>query len=341
LVCLMEDNLFIFNFNSIMKKHSLTIIKIFAFIFLLVITDQVVGLILRKLYFQEKIGQNYALNYGLINCKAEILIFGSSRAVYHYDSRIISDRLHMSCYNAGMNGGHSIILPDAQIKVITNRYLPRVIILEFDPTNIVHYPKDYDRLSILLPYYKNFPEVRSFILLRSPYERLKLLSAIYPFNSNIFTIIRMNLNLRTENIQDYGGYIPLGEGVMNIGMVKTEPEIDTQSSSDTKIAIQPDIDTNMINSLKDFISICKEKRITLYIINSPVFHAVNEKKIYTSSDAKLALEIIHREGVKYFDYSFDSKFAGHLEWFKDKVHLNNDGAKIFTNLVVDRIINEK
>lgn len=316
----MAANSFTFNFKKIMNQYISRVIKIVVFILLVTITDQVIGLILRKLYFYQKIGHSHALTYAFRYCEADFLIFGASQAQHNYIPSIISNSLKMSCYNAGQDGGHSILMQYAQIKVITERYSPKLIILEFHPNNIVHYAGDYDRLSILLPYYKEYPDIRPVILLRSPYERVKLMSAIYPFNSNIIDFLSFILNPNSTWKQDFEGYVPT-KGVMNTDMLKPEPEIEKQSV----------VDTNMLNALENIIRLCKEKNISLFIISSPIFHAVNEKQSPSSPAAKLSLEIIHRNHVNYLDFSFDSTFTGHLEWFKDKKHLNDDGAKVFTN----------
>ncbi len=313
-----------------MNQHILRLIKIVSFIVVFLITDQVIGFILREGYFHQKTWQLHVLNYAFRDCKADILISGSSRAAHHYDPRILSDRLHLSSYNAGIDG-HGILLSSALIKVITKRYLPKTIILEFNPEDILYNAEDYDRLSILLPYYKEYPELLPLLRLRSPYESVKLLSAIYPFNSKIIDIIRFTSNFHVEGLQDFEGYFPIKNKVMNVGMLDTMPEI-----------IQPlIIDTNKIIALKNIISICKEKKITLLIINSPIFHTANEKRTSLTAAVKPALEIIHSEGVKFYDFSFDSTFNRHPEWFSGPVHLNDDGAKIFTNLVSERIIKDK
>jgi len=318
--------IYLFSILNLLNQNISRVIKIVLFIFIIAITDQVIGLIFRKLYFNQKQGQYYALNYVFSECNDDVLIFGNSRAQHHYVSPIISTALKMSCYNAGQDGGHSILLSYAQIKVITERYSPKIIILEFNPNGIVHYPGDYDRLSILLPYYKGYPGIRSLILLRSPYERIKLMSAIYPFNSDVLNIITFNTNYHAKRHQDFEGYIPLEE-IMNIDMLKKEPKIEKQSV----------VDTNMVNALKNIICLCKEKNISLFIINSPIFHTVNEIQSSTSSAAKLSLEIIYRNKVNYVDFSFDSTFTGHLEWFRDRLHLNDEGAKIFTNMLIDKL----
>lgn len=93
----------------------------------------------------------------------------------------------------------------------------------------------------------------------------------------------------------------------------------------------------MVNALKNIIRICKEKNISLYIITSPNFHTVNEKQSILSPASEAALEIIRRNHVNYLDFSFSPIFAGHPEWFADGVHLNEEGSRIFTNMVSDSI----
>jgi hypothetical protein len=300
-------------------------LRIICFLLVLAFTDQITGLVLRKLYFSQKAGQNANLNYSFQKCKADILIFGNSRAQHHYDSRILSDCLNLSCYNAGIDGGHSILLPYAQIKVITERYLPKIIILEFKPTGVVHYEGDYDRLSVLLPYYDEYPELRKLILLRSPAEKIKLFSAIYPFNSDIIDILRFNTNYRSITKYDFNGYIPLKSDALNIGKSKTQPQKQVQSI----------VDTNMIIALKNIISLCKEKNITLYILNSPSFHNLNEIQSPPSPIAKMTLDIIYQNKVNFLDFSFDTNFIGKVDLFKDMEHLNDKGATKYSLIIAD------
>ncbi len=302
-------------------------LRIICFLIVIALADQLAGLVLRKLYFTQNTGLSANLNYSLQDCKADILIFGNSRAQHHYDSRILSDCLQMSCFNAGLDGGHSILLPYAQTKVITERYIPKIIILEFYLDGIAHLAGNYDRLSVLLPYYEKYPELHSIIQLRSPYEKVKLLSAIYPFNSDLIDIIRLNKKTTLSAKQDFEGYVPLKNKILNAGMLKTV----------TGILTQPVVDTNMVIALKDIIRLCKEKYISLYIFTSPVFHNISEKPGPLSLAAKQSLEIILQNKVNYFDFSFDSSFAEHPEWFDDKVHLNAYGATKYSQMIGELI----
>jgi hypothetical protein len=309
-----------------MNRSVSIAIKILIFIVLVISADAVAGYILRKLYFTQSSGQNRSLTYILSECTDDILILGNSRAQHHYDPRVIGRKLNMSCFNAGQDGGHSILLPYSQLKVLTKRYSPRIVILEFFTEGIIRYNGDYDRLSILLPYYRDYPEVRPLVILRSPYEKVKLLSSVYPFNSNILNIIRFNINVLAKYKQDFDGYIPR-MGKVTDEMLKAEAETTGESV----------IDPNKVKALEEIIRICREKNINLFIATAPVFHYPGDKKMTPSPASRLSMEIMERNHVNYLDFTYDPAFIGHRELFFDIRHLNDEGSRIFSEMLADTI----
>ncbi len=208
--------------------------------------------------------------------------------------------------------------------------MPKIVIFEFSPTGIVHYEGDYDRLSILLPYYKDYPEIRPIILLRGPFERIKLMSSIYPFNSDIINIIGFNTNNGEALKKDFDGYVPLTH-ISNSDELEIKPEILNQSIIGSKSVV----DTNMVSALENMIRICREKSIALFIINSPIFREANEPSGQAFPVEKISLDIIHRNHVNYFDFSSNPVFVDHPELFADKAHLNEKGASVFTKMITD------
>ena len=110
-------------------------------------------------------------------------------------------------------------------------------------------------------------------------------------------------------------------------MLKTKAEALTKSK----------VDPNMLNALKNIIRICKKKNISLFIVYSPIFHSMNEKQSPPSITAKLSLEIINQEKVNYCDFSYDPVFAGRMDLFADISHLNEDGAKVFSKMLINKI----
>lgn len=43
--------------------------------------------------------------------------------------------------------------------------------------------------------------------------------------------------------------------------------------------------------------------------------------------------------MPFFDYYADSYFMAHPEYFKEPMHLNGDGAELFTKVVVENLKN--
>ena len=81
-----------------MKKY---IAKIFIFFVIMVSLDVVVGVLSDYLVTNAKSGATQKSEYICEKTKEDILIFGSSRAVHHYNPLIIQDSLNMTCYNCG------------------------------------------------------------------------------------------------------------------------------------------------------------------------------------------------------------------------------------------------
>lgn len=304
---------------------KIVILKILVFIFLVVGADQLTGVFLEKLYFSQKNGQGKELNYVFSECKADILIFGNSRAQHHYDSEIITRISKKSCYNAGQDGGHSILLPLAQLKIIINRYSPKIIILELDPSSFAYSQENYEKLSILLPYYNQYSIIRPIIELRSPYEKIKTLSGIYPYNSNIINIVRYNTNTSASRNKSFNGYIPINKNMTKTDLLKNNMISNTQSICDT----------NLLNALNEFILCCKYHNIELFIINSPVFGC--NVDVGSTMVVGQVIKVIKKKNVKYLDFSKDSFFCNRPELFADRMHLNDKGARIFSRLIIYKL----
>jgi len=329
----MEDSSFILHSNkqgykmtwigTIKNKKILTfLLKTLSFLAILFLLDFSIGSILKYFYKKQKSGVLYRATYSIDSTKADILIFGASRANHHYVPGIFENRIHMSCYNTGRDG-ETILYNYAILKCALKRYSPKIAILDFSREEFVKTPDNYDRLSALLPYYKDHPEIRSIVQLRSPYEKYKLLSKIYPYNSLIFSIAigATKLNTSREYIKDENGYVPLPE------IWDKQPDIDT-------VFIKNELDSNTIKLFESFIKDCIKSRVKPYIILSPVFI----KYIYKDQSVNIALSIAKKYHIPMYNFLNDSTFLNHDSLFADAGHLNNDGAKVFTNKLIDTIL---
>jgi hypothetical protein len=303
-------------FKYQISKFGFKVIFLFCFVF---IADQITGNILRKLYFSQKAGEAYRTTFAMDSTNAELLIFGSSRASHHYVPEIFEERLKMTYYNTGRDGSF-ILYNYAVLKVVLSRYSPQIIVLDINPTEFYFDPESYERLSSLLPYYSDHPEIRSMINLRSHFEKIKLLSSIYPFNGLLTAIGIGNLKINKKRKSDDKGYIPL-YGKMN----KTEL-ISTQSRPGS-------IDTIKLQALDSISELCSKNGIKLFICFSPIFARTRETKIDT-----LIVNIVNENRFKYFNFSNEPYFLTNPDLFRDINHLNQDGAIYYSSLVLDSIL---
>lgn len=307
--------------ENIKKNHlGYFLAKLFILFFIVFILDYSIGNILSYYYFKQQRGSQYLTTYAAEKTKAEVLIFGSSRANHHYRPDIFENGFNLSFFNAGRDGNF-LFYHYAILKAVLKRYTPKMVILDFMYGEFSKNKDSYDRISTLLPYYKTHPEMRSVIELKSPFEKIKMLSSIYPNNSSLLIIAGGNALFSKKKRKDNQGYVPLSETwnePIKNGLATYNYEIDS-----TKIKIY-----------ESFIHDCVTSKVKLYIICSPYFLKSN----FTDYSVRIARDIAQKNNVMFFDYSLDSAFTDNSKLFADPEHLNDRGATIFSTEVVDTIL---
>ncbi len=292
-------------------------LRFLLIILIILICDQVIGTILKRFYFSQESGVGYQTTYAMDSTVADVIILGSSRANHSYVPDIIEDSLHYTCYNAGRDGNFTLY-NYAIFKAITRRYNPKLIIIDIRPEDLKYLIFQYERLSLLLPYFQTHPEIRSIIDLKGPFEKTKLISAIYPYNSLILQIAMGNLNYNKERMPNVKGYIP-GYGIMK------QEKLDT-SKNYTCI-----LDENQIQALKDISSTCKQKNIDLVFVFSPIW-IIQDNFCNT-----IISEFCSDNDIRYLDMSNLPVFINNPDYFEDKTHLNNEGARLFSTMLINEI----
>lgn len=301
------------------KKNPLLffLLKLVLFLLIIFVLDYSIGKTLRYFYFKQESGLQYRTTYSIEKTTANLLVFGSSRANHHYDPAIFEKQFHLSYYNTGRDGT-SILYHTAVLNAVFKRYVPKIVILDFMDKEFQKNKDSYDRLAALLPYYKTHPEMRSIIELKSKFEKLKLISSIYPYNSSMFTIAIGNTELNKKRNNDIQGYVPLTKTWSGPIHPVNNPAI-------------YEIDSTKIRAYKTFIQKCAREKVKLYIACSPYF----TKSSYVDYSLRIAKEIAKENNVDFFDYSGDARFINNTKLFADNEHLNEQGARLFSNRVAD------
>jgi hypothetical protein len=291
-----------------------------SFMILLFSIDWAVGSWNEQMYHKAKYGFHHRVIYSIEKSDEDILILGSSRACHHYVSQMIQDSVGMSCYNAGYDG-MSIYYHYALLASRLQRgKSPKLVILDVIPkdvriVNTGAATLEY-ALNALAPYFGMNNEIDSLFEINGWKELLKMKSKSFRFNSKLVQTIKCDY----IPTQDFNGYEPLFD-VLN--------ESDATDNEDVDLE-QGKIDSTKIRYITKFIELCKTNNIKLMIYYSPYY------RYKGSSEIEVVKHLSNECGIPFYDYADDQRFQ-HREFFKDIDHLNDNGARVFTNVVIANI----
>jgi hypothetical protein len=318
-------------------KNNLVIrflVRLAAFSFVLIATDRLVGFALKKIYFNQHVGQFSQTTYAVDSARQDIMIFGSSRAVRHYSPTIISGISGLSCYDSGRDG---LMIPysTAIEEISLSRHIPKLIILDISPRELGIDKTKYEKLSILLPYCEEHQQFIKYIKEVSRYEPEKLFSKTYPYNSSAF--ILANNSLFSKSVEkDDNGYLPL-RGAM------TKPEVEDYIKRMTvrskRIRKNTELaEAKAVNYFKQFLNNAAKNKIKTMVIISPT---ILNNAFYLDNQT-LERDLIEKiagdyPNVTFLDFSTDQRFNYHPEKFADVFHLNKQGSEEFSTIIAQQI----
>lgn len=291
-----------------MKK---VIIKIILILFILFIIDSLFGYLCKELTQNSIGGDTAKYKYISQDCNDEILIMGSSRCNHHYIPSIIEDSLNKTCYNCGIDG-NGIITMYGLLNVISEYNTPDIII--YDITTSLDLDKN-DNLKYLgrLKQYYDKEGIKPIFKKIDKVETYKMYSSMYQYNSKLLQLISDNLKPTQENDK---GYKPL------YGCMDYEPKENSNTTFE--------YDSVKLNFIKLFIEKCNNKS-QLIFTTSPYYLPGNDS-VY-----KPIREMCEKYKIPFLEHHKDTLFSNKKNYFKDSVHLNHEGAQIFTNIIIEEI----
>ena len=264
-------------------------------------------------YFVDKTKGGYVGHHQYINntCNKDVLVFGSSRAVHHYNSKMISDSLGLSCYNCGQDG-NGVILNYGHWLMLKERYQPKFIIYDVYPEYDLLYGDNHTYLVWLKLYY-NREGISDIFEKIDKTEKYKMQSMLYRYNYNPLQVVADFIHPIKE-IDKYG-FRPLPGKLDTMKIRKIGKRPDTYQFDSVKLAY-----------LERMIHERGSTKIVFVI--SPSWYGTDSKAFGPLKDICL------RENIPIIDLSNSSDFVGNMKLFRDGSHLNADGADEFTQDLV-------
>jgi hypothetical protein len=272
------------------------------------------GLVMNTLFFSQKSGTSYTSNYGIESCQEDIIIMGASEVSHSFISNQIADSLGMTCYNLGMDG-NNIYYQYAVLSELLSRYKPKIVITS---TNVL---EESDRtITSLFPYSYKYKNIREFIYEIKPVEKYKLFIKSYAYNSLIIKIIQGNILKEPKT----NGYRPLFALSKNLQY--------------SPIPYTIGISDRTLKYFEKYVNLCLNAGCKVFIVETPKY-----QNTYNKAENDKIMSLIRKYDVEHISFQNDTTFINHSELFKDRTHLNDQGARIFTTKIIDylNLDNEK
>lgn len=295
-----------------MKKF---IINIVIFVCLIVTCDVLLGFGFKYLSAHAKggdTGRNYYICHQLEN---DIIIFGSSRAIHHYDPIILEDSLGVSCYNCAKDG-NGIIMMYGIYKMITERYQPKVLIYDLT-AGFDLLAGDNNKFLGGLKYNYDCNHIDSIFWNVDPLERYKMVAQTYRYNSDFLQLMMDNIHpLRSDN----NGYRPVDRTMTYEPKYDNIPDTITYQYGELKMYY-----------IKKLIADCKAKGTKIIFYISPMYGANSDREYGPIIDYCM------RNNIPIFNHYCDKKYVSNKSYFYDSFHMNRTGATEYTKEVAAEV----
>ena len=301
-----------------MKKFF---IKMAVLLLILAVGDFLIGKGMDYVYANVMSGGQRRNNFIANEMDADILVFGSSRAIHHYNAQLIQDSLGLSCYNCGQDG-NGIMLDYGRLLLVKKRYTQKCVIVDVTPGYDLLKSTDGIDLGWLRPYYDN-EGIKAMFADIDGKEKYKMLSSAYRYNSFFLTRLASYLSGKVEEDKTKG-FMPIDSRPGDVRINKM------LSFSDVEY------DSLKLDYFSKLIDLAAGSR--LYFVISPVWYDMKTRR---EEEIKPLKAICRQKGIPLVDFTNHPKYLRNDSLFHDGTHLNSLGADIFSRDVVQILREDK
>lgn len=265
---------------------------------------------------------------GSIN--ADILITGSSRALTHYDARILQQKLQRTAYNIGLNGSQT----DMQVARLRT-YLAH----NRNPGLLIH---NLDLFSFQTTHGGVYDPGQFVPYIREP----ALYEALSRINENAWKSRYLPLygyaveDLRftwIQGVRSWFGWNPpedhfQGFKPRHLPWTGEFERFKAQNPKGARFEVEPAGEREM----EALLQLCRERRIPVLLVYSPEY--LNMQQMTTNRAEIFARfrALGDRFGATVWDFS-DSPLSPQQDKFYNSQHLNAEGAALFSAAVAERL----
>jgi len=268
---------------------------------------------------------------GKIN--ADIVISGSSRALTHYDPRIIQDRTGRTAFNIGLNGSQTDMQLARLKTYLRHNTKPSLLIFNLDLFSFqtthggVYDPGQY------VPYLQEPAIYAALTRINPDVWKARFLPLYgYAVEDLRFTwLLGMMGFFGWSPVEDHF----LGFKPRHLSWTDDFERFKEMNPDGVRFEIEPD----GVREMEELLRLCREQGIAVLLVYSPEY---TEMQALTANRAQVFArfeELSERFGVPLWDYSA-SPISSLKENFYNSQHLNAGGASAFSMDLAARIASD-
>lgn len=258
---------------------------------------------------------------------ADVAVYGSSRAVHHFDPAIFGDSLNATVFNLGVDG-HGFTLQNLRHKLLLQHNTkPRLIIYSLDLWMMAE-KKEFYLYEQLLPYMYYDKTVNNSVR-----------------NFDYFSVY----DLEMPTFRYYGQSTAITHAVSSLAGLPDPPvrvkgyiadkqswneDFDKAKASISYYTIT--LDSSHIKGFESFIKECRQQNIQLVFVNTPMYFDGQMFATNTEEIMNIYKEFSDKYNIPYYDYLQDS-ICHNKKYFYNVNHLNATGAELFSRRFASQV----
>ena len=284
--------------------------RLLGFALLLALLDAGAGRLLDALHATVGRGQLVGVVNSAIHARADVLVLGASTALHHYDDRALQERLGLRAFAAGVDG-RGVVFSRGLLALASATHAPRLVVLD-----VSYSERDQASAQLLSPFYGRDTVVTA-ILARDWRNRVKLASHAYRYNGLLLSILT---NHGTPPMP--WGFEPL-DGALPANAVSGGP-----ARSDRGLGPW------FGRELERLVADARGRGARIVFVESPTWGG------RVGPRAMAELERVARELDVPFHHLTPERCPelAHAALYRDRAHLNRQGAAVFTRRVADLLV---
>jgi hypothetical protein len=325
-------------FSAIMPSESLArssawlgaqriLIFFVVFSVVLVAVDQAIKMGMRRIKTSAFGASNRAMA-GQVN--ADIVISGSSRALTHYQSKIIEDITGRRTFNIGRNGSQTDMQLAFLKAYLKNNRKPELVIHNLDLFSFQTSKEIYDPAQYM-PFLDQAPIYDAILQVYPDVWKWKYL----PLYGYIAEDMRFSWLL---GVKALFGIQPREDHIQGFLPRHTRWTGDFEKyRDDNPDGVHTEIEIQGVRDVEELVALCKEAGVPLLLVYSPEYHEMQTLERNRDEVFNKIHEICHRFDVPLWDYS-GSPISQDRAYFYNSQHLNAVGARVFSSELAHRLI---